>query len=265
MARVGAIQIDVAPGEPQRNLVKARAYVERAAAVGCDLVVLPELVDTGYVMSAVAATAADWNDTDSFVTSLRGIARAQHIAIACGVAERTGTAVYDSVVAIDRGGDIMGHYRKTHLFSVAGEDHTFAAGDRLVTIPIGDIDAGLFVCYDLRFPMPFRQLSLRGTGAFVIASAFPFPRLSHWETLNRARAIENQAFVIAANRVGTDGALTFCGSSCIIDPFGQTKAGADEVTEELIYADLDLTRIEAIRAAIPVLSEDRGDSLKVPS
>jgi omega-amidase len=262
--RIGAAQIDVAPGNPGANLEKVASYVGQAGEIGCDLVVFPELVDTGYVMAAVAETASDWSAPGSFVAGLCNLAKSDQIEIVCGVAERTDDGVYDSVVAVDAEGEIKGRYRKAHLFSVAGEDEVFLPGDELVTVPIGGFDAALFVCYDLRFPIPFRRVSLAGAGAFFIASAFPFPRLSHWEVLNRARAVENQAFVVAANRVGVDGDLTFCGASCIVDPFGQTKAAADEVSEELIYADLDPHRVAAIREAIPVLTEDRSDLLEPP-
>lgn len=262
--RIGAAQIDVAPGSPRANLEKVARYAGQASEIGCDLVVFPELVDTGYVMATAAETASDWRAPDSFVTGLRDLAKSSRIEIVCGVAERTNDGLYDSVVAVDAEGKIRGRYRKAHLFSVAKENEVFLPGNELVTLPIGELDAALFVCYDLRFPIPFRRVSLAGSSAFFIASAFPFPRLSHWEVLTRARAVENQAFVVAANRVGTDGGLTFCGASCIIDPFGQTKAAADEVSEELIYADLDPHRVAAIREGIPVLTEDRSDLLELP-
>jgi predicted amidohydrolase len=120
------------------------------------------------------------------------------------------------------------------------------------------------ICYDLRFPELSRSLVLQGAEVLVLCSAWPFPRLSHWETLIRARAIENQVYFIAANRTGTDdGAISFCGASRIVDPYGVIVTSAAEDREEMISGEISRETILAVRAKMPVLQQRRSDLYKL--
>jgi len=116
---------------------------------------------------------------------------------------------------------------------------------------------GFMICYDLRFPETSRQLVIKGAEVLVICAAWPFPRESHWEVLTTARAIENQCYVIAANRIGTDGSLTFCGSSLIVNPDGIIAASASQDREELIMTDVSREHVTSLRTKLPSL----GDAL----
>lgn len=255
--KAAVIQLDAEVGDPVHNLGVVQRWVRRASERGSDVVVLPEMMDTGYVMSEVGRCADSWNGP--FVTKLQELARECAINLVCGVSERAQGAVYNAVAVMDREGAIVGHYRKVHLFSPAGEDLTCTAGDSLVTCTLDGVKWGVAVCYDVRFTEMFRTIIADGAQGFLIPSAFPFPRLDHWRVLLRARAIENQCFVVAANRVGTDGALTFCGASQIIDPYGTIVASTGEIGDAMAVVDIDMSDVATVRAAIPALAGVRPD------
>lgn len=255
--KAAAVQLEAVVGQPEENLERAERLIRSAALAGCDLVVLPEMIDTGYVMDEVERSAGRWDEL--FVPGLRLIAKECDLNLVCGVSERLDDRIYNAVVAIDREGKISGHYRKVHLFSPAGEDRACAPGEGLVAVELDDVRWGIAVCYDIRFPELVRRLVFDGVKGLLIPSAFPFPRLDHWRVLLRARAMENQCIVVAANRVGTDGALTFCGASQIIDPYGTVVAAAGEIGEAVAATDLAIEQVDAVRSAIPALSAVRPE------
>jgi omega-amidase len=255
--KVAAVQLEAAVGQPEVNLERAERLIRKAALTGCDLVVLPEMIDTGYVMEEVERSASRWDEL--FVPGLRAIAKECDLNVVCGVSERLVDRIYNAVAVIDREGQIAGHYRKVHLFSPAGEDRACAPGEGLVAVELDDVRWGVAVCYDIRFPELVRRLVFDGVKGLLIPSAFPFPRLDHWRVLLRARAMENQCVVVAANRVGTDGVLTFCGASQIIDPYGTVVAAAGEIGEAIAATDLDIEQVDAVRTAIPALPAARPE------
>lgn len=255
--RVSAIQLDAAVGQPEENLERVDRAVRKAVDGGCDLVVLPEMMDTGYVMDEIVRTASRWDD--DFVPGLQAIASDCDVNVVCGVSERTAEDVFNAVAVIGRDGDIVGHYRKVHLFSPAGEDRACSAGNGLVAVELDGVHWGVAVCYDIRFPELVRKLVFDGAQGMLVPSAFPFPRLDHWRVLLRARAMENQCVIVAANRVGTDGSLTFCGASQIIDPYGTVLSSAGEIGDATATAELDLEQVGAVREAIPALDSIRPD------
>ncbi len=159
-------------------------------------------------------------------------------------------------------GKITGKYRKTHLYAVAPveEQKCFAPGDTFASVAHGGLRFGFSICYDLRFPEMYRKLAIeQNVGAFIISSAWPFPRLEHFRTLALARAIENQSYVIASNRVGKDDDLWFCGSSAIIDPRGVVIAAASADREELIQADLSAELVTSVRSRVAGFAHRRQD------
>jgi predicted amidohydrolase len=159
-------------------------------------------------------------------------------------------------------GDIIAKYRKTHLYSVAPveEQTCFAPGDNFESFTLGDLRFGFSICYDLRFPELYRKLvTEKNVDAFIISSAWPFPRVEHFRVLAQARAIENQSYVIASNRVGKDDDLWFCGSSAIIDPRGVVIAAASADREELIQADLSQELVRSVRQRVESLAHRRED------
>ena len=246
--KIAAAQIACALGDVGANVRKMRDFSSRAKEAGADLVVFPEMADTGYAMPAIQKHATAW--TEGAVPQLQEMAATMAIGIISGVSERDGTSIYNSQIAIDTSGQIVAKYRKTHLFSPPPiEEHKcFAPGDELVSFPAGKFRLGLTICYDLRFPEVYRTLACEeGVDVFIISSAWPFPRVEHQRVLATARAIENQSYVILSNRVGKDGGVSFCGSSAIIDAYGVTIAAASADREELIVGEISEEVIRSVR------------------
>src|SRR5438094_1297278 len=247
--KVSVAQISCSLGDPEANLLKVRDFSSHARDVGVELIVFPEMTDTGYSMPVIRAHANHW--TSGFVPGLQEIAKKLSIAIVSGVSERDGSSIYNSQVLVDAEGKVAAKYRKTHLYAVAPveEQTCFAPGDAFASFALGGLRFGFSICYDLRFPEMYRKLATeQNVGAFLISSAWPFPRDEHFRVLAQARAIENQSYVIASNRVGTDDELWFCGNSAIIDPRGVVIAAASADREELIHADVSEKLLISVRS-----------------
>src|SRR5882724_6049178 len=259
--RIAVAQISCSLGDPEANLLKVRDFSRRAKDItGAELIVFPEMIDTGYSMPVIRSRANQWNN--GFVGGLQEIARKLSIAIVAGVSERDGSSIYNSQVLIGSQGNIAAKYRKTHLYAVAPveEQTCFAAGDSFASFELGGVHFGFSICYDLRFPEMYRKLATeQNVGAFLISSAWPFPRVEHFRTLAMARAIENQSYVVASNRVGKDDDLWFCGSSAIIDPRGVVIAAASADREELIHADVSEELVLSVRRRVESLAHRRED------
>src|SRR5437764_12643636 len=206
--KVAVAQISCSLGDPEANLSKVRDFSRGAKESGAELIVFPEMTDTGYSMPVIQKHADPWKT--GFVAGLQQIANELSTAIISGVSERDGSSIYNSQVLVDAKGDIVAKYRKTHLYAVAPveEQTCFASGDSFASFELGELRFGFSICYDLRFPELYRKLvTEKNVDAFVISSAWPFPRGEHWRVLAQARAVENQAYVIASNRVGKDDEL----------------------------------------------------------
>jgi predicted amidohydrolase len=258
--KTAVAQISCTLGDVDANLQTIRTYTTRAKEGGAELIVFPEMSDTGYSMPVIQQHASSWNE--GAVPELQKLAQTLSIMIICGVSERDADCIYNSQVVINTAGEIVGCYRKTHLFSPAPiEEHLcFAAGDCLTTTAVGGLTLGLTICYDLRFPEVYRRLAVEEKSiAFVISSAWPFPRVEHLRVLATARAIENQSYVILANRVGTDDGVTFCGTSAIIDPYGVTIAAASADREELLLADISEDLVASIRSRMRIFEHRRTE------
>jgi predicted amidohydrolase len=258
--KIAVAQISCSVGDPEANLIKVRDFSRLAKEAGAELIVFPEMIDTGYSMPVIRAHANHWST--GFVPGLQETARKLSIAIVSGVSERAGSSIYNSQVLIDSHGNIPAKYRKTHLYAVAPveEQTCFAAGDAFASFALGGLHFGFSICYDLRFPEIYRKLATeQNVGAFLVSSAWPFPRLEHFRTLTMARAIENQSYVIASNRVGKDDDLWFCGSSAIIDPRGVVIAAASADREELIQADLSEQLVLSVRSRVESFAHRRPD------
>lgn len=258
--KVAAAQIACTLGDTAANTEKMCTFAQRAQAAGAQLIVFPEMSDTGYAMDVIREQARPWSE--GAVPELQKMARQLSLAIISGVSEREGEAIYNSQVVIGAHGAIVGKYRKTHLFAPAPieEDKCFRPGKELVSVALGSLKLGLTICYDLRFPEFYRALATgQGTNAFVISSAWPFPRVEHQRILATARAIENQSYVVLANRVGKDAGVPFCGSSAVIDPSGVVVAGASADREELVVAEISHEVLTEVRARMAVFAHRRPD------
>ena len=185
---------------------------------------------------------------------MAGLAREYSIAV-CGslLTRRKGVGWATRPFMWIAGGQTLAAYSKVHLFGPMGERRTLLKGEQLALVETGWGSAGLAICYDLRFPELFRAYALAGAEAVILPAQWPRPRLEHWRTLLRARAIENQMLMIACNRVGRDGETAFFGRSAIIDACGETVIeGGDQ--EDLLTATVDMDACAVCAAGMPVFT-----------
>lgn len=269
--RVAAVQLN-SSGDKGRNLEVAERLVRAAAADGAELVALPEkwnLLAPGGEMAA-GAEALDGPS----LGAARGWARELGIHLLAGsIAERGGEGekAANASVLIDPDGVDIAVYRKIHMFDVEAGGVSYRESDHerpgleIVAAPVGEAIAGLSVCYDLRFPELYRILALRGARLLAVPSAFTTATgRDHWEVLLRARAIENQAFVLAPNQYGkAPPHYDSYGRSAIVDPWGTTLALAPD-GEGLAVADLDFAAQETIREKLPSLANRRPEAYAWP-
>jgi omega-amidase len=258
--KIAAAQISCALGDLSANLRKIHEFTSHAKDEGAELVVFPEMADTGYAMRVIREQAKPWSE--GAVPELQKIAQTLSIAIISGVSERADDCIYNSQVVIDASGAIAAKYRKTHLFAPAPieEDKCCSPGNDLASFALGPLRLGLSICYDLRFPEFHRALALEEkANVLIISSAWPFPRGEHLRILATARAIENQSYVVLANRVGTDNGVQFCGTSVVIDPSGTVVAAASAEREELVVAEISEASIQSVRASMAVFAHRRVD------
>jgi predicted amidohydrolase len=268
--RVAAVQL-TANADRASNLAAADALVREAAALGARLVVLPEkwpLYSSGAEMSAGAEPL-----DGPVVGWARACAAELGIELVAGSYSERGEdgAVHNTSLHISPRGEIRARYRKIHMFDVTidGVDYRESAyetaGDEIVTSETDDgVALGLSICYDLRFPELYRILALRGVRILLVPAAFTFATTrDHWEALLRARAIENQAFVVAANQIGEFVPGRVGGRSMIVDPWGVVLAQAQD-EPGVILAELDLERLTRIRGSLPSLANRRPGAYRWP-
>jgi predicted amidohydrolase len=269
--RAAAVQLN-SNADKERNLTAAERLVRAAAADGAELVALPEkwnLLAGGEELVA----GAEPLDGPS-LTAARGWARELRIHLLAGsISERgpEGEKASNTSVLIGPDGEDLAVYRKIHMFDVdAGgvsyrESAHERAGTEPVTAPVGELTLGMSVCYDLRFPELFRILALRGARMFAVPSAFTLATgRDHWEVLLRARAIEDQVFVVAPNQSGeAPPHYSSFGRSMIVDPWGVVLATAPD-GEGFVAADLDLAAQDRVRESLPSLANRQPEAYLWP-
>jgi omega-amidase len=268
--KVAAAQISCVLGDFDANMGKVRDFVALAKKSGAELVVFPEMVDTGYSMPVIQQHARTWKE--GAVSELQRIAKENSIGIAAGISDRDGDSIFNAQVLVSPKGDVVAKYRKTHLVTAAPLDERvcLSPGNKFVICkidppsvgasPARTFNVGLSICYDLRFPEMARTLVVKhGANVIVNSSAWPVVRAEHLRILALARAVENQSYFIIANRVGTDDGVTFCGSSVIVDPSGKILAAASPDREELIEAEISKEIISEVRNRVPVFAHRRPD------
>ena len=272
LVRAAAVQLN-ATADRQANLANADRLVREAAARGAHLVLLPEkwtLLGSGEELRAGAepidGPAMSWAREVARELSLELVAGSFTELTADG--RRQNTSLH-----ISPDGEIRAIYRKIHMFdvTVAGleyreSEHEDPGDEIVLTRTDSGLELGMTICYDLRFPELYRILALQGARVLLVPAAFTLATTrDHWEALLRARAIENQAFVIAANQIGENEPGRFSGGrSMIVDPWGVVLAQATD-TVGVIVADLDLGRLESIRGSLPSLANRRARAYAWPS
>jgi predicted amidohydrolase len=251
--KVAVVQHDIAWEDPAANFAHLAPMIAEAAGEGARLVVLSEMFSTGFSMATdTIAEPVDGPSTRFLVEQA-----AEHGVWLCGSLpeQPDGQSLpYNRLVLASPDGPVH-RYAKIHPFSYAREHEHFTAGTERVTVDVDGVRCSVFVCYDLRFADEFWALAT-DTDCYLVVANWPAPRREHWRTLLRARAIENQAYVVGVNRVGAGGGLDYAGDSQVIDPLGEViaEAGAEEA---VVIAQVDPARVTQVRADFPFLHDRR--------
>ena len=243
MMKVSLLQTDIRWKDPEANRRRAEALIE--ALPPSDLIVLPEMFTTGFCPDPVGAAEPADSETLEW---MRRMAASRRAAVAGSVATEQDGRYYNRFYFVEPDGR-HAVYNKRHLFSFAGEHERYTPGTERVVVEYNGWRILLQVCYDLRFPVFSRNRNDYDMALYV--ANWPSVRVSAWNALLRARAIENQCYVVGVNRTGNDPALNYDGSSALIDYLGNTVTPVAAPTQEMLYGEADLQALKAFRAKFP--------------
>lgn len=255
--KVAAIQMDCIIKDKEQNLIKVITFLEELKG-RVDIACFPELFTTGYNLEMLE------NDLQRLAEPIPGettkllAQRAKELGLAIlgTIIEREGEALYDTTFIIDKHGDLIGKYKKSHLYPK--EHRYFKAGEELPVFELDDIKVGVAICFEHAFPQIFTTLALKGVQVIFIPSAVPVGYEYLLNLRTRARAQDNQLFVVAVNRVGREGAISYCGRSLVVNPRGEVIAEAFS-EEEILVGKLDLGLIAKEREQEPILQNLRPE------
>ncbi|RNA67777.1 carbon-nitrogen family hydrolase [Alteribacter keqinensis] len=257
------LQIDIAFGDPKANRTKVERYFHEAMKQKTDVVVLPELWTTGYDLGRLDEIAdRGAEETVGFISAL---AKEYSVNVVGGsVAKQTANGdVTNTMLVINREGELVKEYSKAHLFRLMSEEKFLKEGNEDGNFELdGEPCAGV-ICYDIRFPEWIRTHMLQGSKTLYVVAEWPKPRVDHWRALLISRAIENQCYVVACNRVGSDPNNEFGGHSIIIDPWGKVVAEADDRQELVLRGEIDTSEVDTIRDRMTIYEDRRPELYKI--
>ncbi|PLR76113.1 carbon-nitrogen hydrolase [Bacillus sp. V3-13] len=254
---IACIQMDIAFGNPDQNYEAAKQLIAGAARRKPDIIVLPELWTTGYDLKRLDVIGdQDASKTKSF---LKEAALEHQTAFVGGsVARKTAEGIFNTLIIVDQHGELVHEYSKLHLFKLMDEHLHLSAGNSKGLFKLENRLLSGMICYDIRFPEWIRAHTAQGAEALFVVAEWPLARLAHWRALLISRAIENQCYVIACNRAGSDPNNAFAGHSMIIDPWGEVIAEAGE-EQEILHAEIDLDEVRRVREIIPIFSDRKPE------
>jgi len=249
---VAGLQLDIVWESPDENFARASALAEQTEA---RLLVLPEMFATGFSMDT--ATVAP--HADRIRAFMRDLAKRRHVWVMGGYAEpgEGGGRPRNACSLYDPQGNEQLRYHKIHPFTLAGEHEHYDGGSAIYTVDVEGVRVTPLICYDLRFPEPFRAAALN-TDLFCVIANWPTVRRDAWQPLLRARALENQCYVLGVNRVGEASGLSYTGDSVLIDPFGKPLASADDGAT-VLSGPVDSETVTAAREQFSFLADRRPD------
>lgn len=258
MNKVVCCQLDTVWEDKSANHLKVREMLRAAPPPQGSLIVLPEMFATGFSMDVTAVSDTRSRETSDFLAQL---ASEQGLYVAGGVVHTAddGRGRNECAVFSPDGREVT-RYCKLRPFTYAGESRHYVSGDDIRLFTWQGFTVSPFICYDLRFPELFRAAVTRGAEVFLVIANWPTPRVHHWVTLLKARAIENQAYVVGVNRCGSDPQLQYPGRSIVIDPRGAVVADAG-AEAGVVTAALDLEALRSYRREFPVLADIRHNHL----
>ena len=247
---VGLAQLSFEWGAPEENFQKVKGWIKAAAAQDLELLLLPELWASGYDLANSAQYAAPRQK--GLFRQMKELALETGLVLGGSLLEQDQSGVYNTFYLY--GPDLEAYYRKIHLFRLLEEEKWLKAGSHLTTLTWKGVKMGLATCYDLRFPEMFREYAVRGVELVLLVAEWPESRIVHWQKLLQARAIENQLFLAAVNKVGTSQGQLLGGKSALVDPWGDVVAGGGS-GEGLISGEINLNQVEKARRWIPILQD----------
>ena len=252
--KTAVVQSNISFENKNYNIERAYEFIARASDAGADIILFPEMSFTGFSMNVFLTGEEDGRTAGL----MRAAAKKHNIAIGFGYVNLVRGKGENHYCITDCSGKILSDYTKIHSFAIGGERSDFRSGNSLPdTASICGADISPFICYDLRFPEIFRAVTDR-TDIITVAANWPAARREHWKTLLRARAIENQAYVIGINCVGTQDGIPYSGDSAVIDPLGNTLAEARPDSEEMIFCDIP-DNVSQLRNDFPALQSRKFD------
>ena len=253
--KIACIQLDIVFGNPIENIDHVKRKISEAASNQPDVIILPELWTTGYDLSRLDVIADDQGKNTIRVIS--SLAKQFQVNIVAGsIAKKMDDGVTNTMFMFNRNGELIGEYSKLHLFQLMDEHHYLQPGETNGLFEIDGTKAAGLICYDIRFPEWIRTHTTRGAELLFVVAEWPLPRLAHWRALLISRAIENQCYVVACNRSGTDPNNVFAGHSMIIDPWGDIVAEADQEPTTL-FGEINLEKVAEVRKQIPIFQDRR--------
>lgn len=251
--RIASIQLKVIEESKDKALMHASRMIRQCH--GADLVLLPELWNIGFMSFDRYRNEAETQEGPT-LTLLRTLAKELSCHLYTGsFVEKRADRFYNSSFLVSPKGDLLGSYQKIHLFTYQSEEaEILTPGTSVTVIPTPFGKFGLATCYDLRFPEFFRKMLDQGAEFFLVASAWPAPRLEHWLLLNRTRALENLSYLISSNCVGINRGTQFAGHSLVVDPMGQIVGGSKD-EECVVWGEADRDIVLRARAEFPALKD----------
>jgi len=247
--KIALIQYNPTWENKEKNKQKILSMISKVD--GVELFVFPEMSLTGFTMKSKEMSETIQSDSFRFFSS---IAQEKSTNIFAGIIERRNKRIYNTLIHIKPDGTLVKLYRKIHPFSYSSENENFNAGVKPALTKIKKWKIGLTICYDLRFPELFRKYGKKKAHLIVNIANWPDTRIEHWRTLLKARAIENQCYVVGVNRVGKDPKLNYVGFSSVFDPMGK-EIVVVENEEKVIVVDLDKNYLNEIRKKFPFLDD----------
>jgi predicted amidohydrolase len=254
--KIALVQMHIEPGEMETNFSRGIDMLSQAADKKSEIILFPELWTSGYKLRDPEAI---FHTNQEYLLNLRQIAHDRDIYIGGSYLIQDHNSFYNRFILIPPQSDTFIFYDKIHLFRLLNEDRVFSPGNNLnwFAFPFGN--AGLAICYDLRFPEFFRALGFHDMALHLLVAEWPLKRIKQWSILLQARAVENQSFFAAVNNVGRSGRIIFGGSSKIINPYGDVICSGSENEEEILVTDCDLDQIAEARNALSALDDRRID------
>lgn len=247
-------QTEIAWEDRQTNFARIEAMVDGAAVAPGSVLAFPEMCVAGFTMNVGTVGESEAGESVAFFSDLSR-RLACHLIAGIPTVDSAGSG-WNEAVCFDTGGQIVGRYRKVHLFPLAGEGAHYQPGSGPLVIECGGWRVAPFICYDLRFPELFRHATRAGAEVLVVIANWPAIREDHWITLLRARAIENQAYVAGVNRCGTDPNIDYSGASLIVSPKGEVLARAGSLPE-VLGNSLNRDEFDDWRSRFPALADMR--------